>query len=335
MRKLIAVISTLVTALAVLAIGARGAGLGHPSPAPPTARCCAVAPRCPRPAGSTTRRSTTAAGSAAPAADTRLQLINSGNTVVFDQFWNTGGARSVTFDTHNYPNGTYTVRGIIKIRTQQRLRRPRLHDRHRDLEPHGHDRQHHGDLAHGAGVSAAEHHDPGLRDADRRQRRGALAVAPSRSASSGGGVGERRPPTPTASRPPTCRSTARRAPAHRDRVVRADDLLQGLELATRRSPSPRTPRRPRSRSRARWCSGSRPASAPRSRPANGTSTPGGTVQFTVNGSNFGAPVTVGGGGVATLAGIDTLPRRARTPSARSTPATRTSSPAAPPRSSRS
>ena len=40
---------------------------------------------------------------------------------------------------------------------------------------------------------------------------------------------------------------------------------------------------------------------------NGTSTPTGTVQFTVNGINFGAPAALGGGGVATLAGVNTLP----------------------------
>ena len=39
--------------------------------------------------------------------------------------------------------------------------------------------------------------------------------------------------------------------------------------------------------------------------ANGTSTPTGTVQFTVNGSDFGAPVPVSGG-AASLGGIDSL-----------------------------
>jgi hypothetical protein len=48
--------------------------------------------------------------------DTRIQLLNSGGGVVFEQFWNTGGARSVDIDTHNYPNGAYTVRGTITIR---------------------------------------------------------------------------------------------------------------------------------------------------------------------------------------------------------------------------
>jgi len=48
--------------------------------------------------------------------DTRLQLINSGGTIVFDQFWNTGGGQSTTIDTHSYPNGSYTVRGTITIR---------------------------------------------------------------------------------------------------------------------------------------------------------------------------------------------------------------------------
>jgi uncharacterized protein (DUF2141 family) len=47
---------------------------------------------------------------------TRLQLINSGGGVVIDQFWNTGGAREYAFDTHGYANGAYTVRSVIEIR---------------------------------------------------------------------------------------------------------------------------------------------------------------------------------------------------------------------------
>jgi hypothetical protein len=48
--------------------------------------------------------------------DTRIELVNAGGTVVFSQSWAGEGARSVTVDTHNYPNGSYTVRGIIGIR---------------------------------------------------------------------------------------------------------------------------------------------------------------------------------------------------------------------------
>src|SRR5690606_14213989 len=48
--------------------------------------------------------------------DTRIQLINSSGTSVVNQFWNTGGARSISVDTRNYPNGSYTVRGTITIR---------------------------------------------------------------------------------------------------------------------------------------------------------------------------------------------------------------------------
>jgi hypothetical protein len=47
---------------------------------------------------------------------TTLQLINSGGTVVFSQHWDGEGARTTdTIDTHNYPNGSYTVRGTIGI----------------------------------------------------------------------------------------------------------------------------------------------------------------------------------------------------------------------------
>lgn len=48
--------------------------------------------------------------------DTRIELINSAGTSVVNQFWNTGGARSVDIDTRNYPNGSYTVKDTITIR---------------------------------------------------------------------------------------------------------------------------------------------------------------------------------------------------------------------------
>ncbi|MBW8752184.1 MAG: Ig-like domain repeat protein [Propionibacteriales bacterium] len=48
--------------------------------------------------------------------DTRIELINSGGTSVVNQFWNTGGARSVDIDTRNYANGNYTVKDTITIR---------------------------------------------------------------------------------------------------------------------------------------------------------------------------------------------------------------------------
>lgn len=116
MRKLTAVITTLLTALAVLVIG----GLVSPASANVTSPAN----------GATLRGNATLAESGGfddstldhcswfggSGGDTRLQLINSGGTVVFEQFWNTGGSRSVDIDTHNYANGTYTVRGTITVR---------------------------------------------------------------------------------------------------------------------------------------------------------------------------------------------------------------------------
>jgi hypothetical protein len=48
--------------------------------------------------------------------DTRIQLINSGGAVVFEQFWNTGGSRSVDVDTRSHVNGSYTVKDILTVR---------------------------------------------------------------------------------------------------------------------------------------------------------------------------------------------------------------------------
>jgi hypothetical protein len=47
---------------------------------------------------------------------TRIQLINSGGTVVFEQFWDGEGSRSASVDTRGFPRGAYTVRDTITIR---------------------------------------------------------------------------------------------------------------------------------------------------------------------------------------------------------------------------
>lgn len=48
---------------------------------------------------------------------TTLQLINSGNTVVFESVQGGTGAKSATFDTHAYANGAYTARAIERKRS--------------------------------------------------------------------------------------------------------------------------------------------------------------------------------------------------------------------------
>ncbi|GAA4811249.1 beta strand repeat-containing protein [Nocardioides caeni] len=48
---------------------------------------------------------------------TILRLINSANQVVFEETHNGAGAKSSTIDTHNYPNGAYTVRAVERRRS--------------------------------------------------------------------------------------------------------------------------------------------------------------------------------------------------------------------------
>ena len=48
--------------------------------------------------------------------DTRIQLVNSGGTAVVNQFWNTGGSRSIDIDTRDFPNGNYVVKDILTVR---------------------------------------------------------------------------------------------------------------------------------------------------------------------------------------------------------------------------
>lgn len=48
---------------------------------------------------------------------TTLQLINSGGGVVFESVQGGTGAKSATIDTHNYPNGSYTARAIERNRS--------------------------------------------------------------------------------------------------------------------------------------------------------------------------------------------------------------------------
>lgn len=45
-------------------------------------------------------------------ASTTIELRNSANRVVFSHQWSGEGARSIAVDTHDYPNGSYKVRGI-------------------------------------------------------------------------------------------------------------------------------------------------------------------------------------------------------------------------------
>ena len=128
--------------------------------------------RSPRPAASTTRPLDHCGWFGGSGGSTRLQLINSSNTVLINQFWNTGGARSLHL---RHPRATRTAptrsAGIIEIRRNSGFLGPRLQDRHRDLQPHGHDRQHHLDGLHRRDLRPAEHHatvsatltDPNLR----------------------------------------------------------------------------------------------------------------------------------------------------------------------------
>ena len=169
MRKLIAVISILATAFTVLVFG-----LSSPAAATVTSPGNGAVLR-----GNATLSETGGFDDSTfdhcswfggSGGDTRLQLINSGGGIVFEQFWNTGGARSVTIDTRNYPNGSYTVRGTITVRKNGGFAGLGCSNETRVSNVLGDDRQHHRDLAVGAGVRPAEHHDPGLRNAGGRQR---------------------------------------------------------------------------------------------------------------------------------------------------------------------
>ena len=116
MRKLTAVLTTLVTALAVLVIG----GIAAPASAHVTSPAN----------GAVLRGAATLSASGGyddstfdhcswfggDGGNTRIQLINSSGHAVVNQFWDTGGARSITIDTHDFPNGSYTVRATEGVR---------------------------------------------------------------------------------------------------------------------------------------------------------------------------------------------------------------------------
>ena len=115
MRKLIAVLATLVTALAVLVVG----GLASPAAADVTAPANGAVLRGNATLSASGGYDNSSLNHCTPfggSGDTRIQLINSGGTAVVNQFWDGEGARSITIDTHDYANGPYTVRAIEHIR---------------------------------------------------------------------------------------------------------------------------------------------------------------------------------------------------------------------------
>ena len=309
MRKLIAVITTLLTALAVLAFG-----LASPASANVTSPGN----------GAVLRGSATMAESGGyddstldhcswfggSGGDTRLQLINSGGTAVINEFWNTGGSRSHTFDTRNYPNGSYTIRGTITIRknggflglgcsnttetsnvavtidniTAVTVDAPSSAPQNTTIPVSGR-------LIDGNDSAALSG----------RTVTFSLSGGSSVNATTNSnGVASANLPVNGAPRNATVTASFAQTAYYKGSSATSPiTITKNGSSTTLAQPAPVVFGQPTGFT----------ATVART---DGTSTPGGTVQFTVNGANFGAPATVGGGGVAALAGIDSLPAGSHT-----------------------
>lgn len=314
MRKLIAVLATLATAMAVLAVG-----LVLPAHASLTSPANGAVLRGPVTISetggyddSTLDHCSWFGGSGG---DTRLQLVNSGGGVVWEQFWNTGGSRSATIDTRNYPNGSYTVRGIITVRKND------------------------GFLGLGCkNVTETSTRSVTIDNGTALTITEAPANAPQNtSVTVAARLTDLHGGTAMANRPVAFSLSGRSG------NVTANTNANGVATATLPlNGPPRNATITAAFAQTTYYKGSSRTSAititkngsqttlaaPEpvvfGQPAtftatvartNGSSTPTGTVQFTVNGSSYGAPVAVSGG-TASLGGVDDLPAGSHTVGAR-------------------
>lgn len=303
MRKLIAVISILVTALAVLTFG-----LSSPASATLT-----------QPSnGAVLRGNMTLAGTGGVdnssilgfphcggSVRTTLQLINSGGTAVFNQQFNGAGARSVVIDTRTLPNGSYTAREIagngansgfgglgcttsnvttnsavtIDNITALTVSTPASAPQNTSIS-----------------VSAT------LTDGNDTAPLGGRTVTFSLSGGAGtvtgttNGSGVATATLPVNGPPRSATVTASFA---QTTLYKGSSATSPLTVT--KNTATTTLAQP-----ANVIFGNSTSFSATVVAANGTSTPSGSVQFTVNGSDFGSPQPLGGGGVATLGGVNSL-----------------------------
>ncbi|HET9423408.1 MAG TPA: Ig-like domain repeat protein [Nocardioides sp.] len=303
MRKLIAVITTMVTALAILAVG-----LVSPASASLTSPANGAVLR-----GSVTMSETGGYDDSTldhcgwfggSGGSTRLQLINSSGTVLINQFWNTGGARSHTFDTRSYPNGTYTIRGIIEIRRNSGFLGLGCKT---DTETSNRTVTIDNITAITVEAQASAPQNTSIpvsaRLTDAHDSGPLSGRTVTFSVSGGGSVNGTTDSNGVASATLPVNGGPRNATVTASFAQTSfyKGSSAGSPLSITKNTAAITLAQPGAVVFGQPTSFSATVTA-----ANGTSAPSGTVQFTVDGSDFGAPASVGAGGVATLANVASL-----------------------------
>jgi len=293
MRRLIAVVAALVTALTVLTLGLAG-----PAAADITA-----------PAEGAVLRSGGITISASGAGDgtlcatgsgpqTTLQLVDSGGTAVVDSVQGGTGAKSVTFDSRSFPNGSYVARAIERNRsgliicsnsTKTTERKVKI-DNFTEL------------TITSAPTSAPQNTSISVsaRLTDGNDGSNVADQPVTFSLSDGSSVNA----TTNANGVATATLTVNAGP--RDATItasfadtshwRGSTATSDITVTKNGSKTTLTPPGP--------VVFGQPTSLTATVAAtNGSSTPTGSVQFTVDGANHGTPVSINGSGVATLGGV--------------------------------
>ncbi|MCR1782192.1 Ig-like domain-containing protein [Nocardioides carbamazepini] len=239
-----------------------------------------------------------------------LQLINSGGGVVFSQKQEGTGAKSVTIDTHSYPNGAYTVRSIEQKRSGFAYCTNSTSTFNRSVTIDNITQ-----LAYSGATEAPQNTSATVR-ATLTDPHLSSSVLPNRtvtfSLSNGtsvnavtDGSGVATASLPISGGPRTATVSASFAPTA---------YYQGSSASTpfvvQKNPTTTTLVQP-----APVVHGQAVSFTAQVTPTSGTSAPTGTVQFTVDGDDFGAPVAVSAG-TATSGSTATLSTGAHTIGAR-------------------
>ncbi|QSR25436.1 hypothetical protein CFH99_07330 [Nocardioides aromaticivorans] len=231
---------------------------------------------------------------------TTLQLINSGGTVVFESVQGGTGAKSATVDTHAYANGAYTARAIERKRSGFLYCTNSTTTTNRSVSIDNVT-----DLAYSGATEGPQNTSVTVR-ATLTDPNLAASVLPGRTVTftlSGGtsvngttnANGVATASLPVSGPPRTATVTASFAQTSFYKGSTASS-----SFTVEKNPSTTTVVQP-----AAVVHGQPVAFTAQVARVNGTSDPTGTVQFTVDGADFGSPVTVSGGS-ATSASTDSL-----------------------------
>jgi len=221
---------------------------------------------------------------------TTLQLINSGGTVVFSNTQGGTGAKSVTVDTHAYPNGNYTARAIERNRSGVGWCSNNTRTTNRSVKIDNVTQ-----IGYSGATEGPQNTSVTVRATliDPHLATSAVAGQPVRFALSGGGAvtattngsGVATATLPVAGPPRTATLTATfDGSSH----YRGSSTTTPFEVRKNPTTTELVPPAP-------VVHGQPVSFTAHVVPANGTSTPTGTVQFTVDGADHGEPVPVAGG----------------------------------------